>query len=94
MKNLNIVPSDKYNWCVTVKITTDGEWIIPSQLTDEEKEQRFSFEMRLSNPRTMGDTYEIEIENTVSSRKNELLFQIVVFGQLVLIRQYLALQIY
>ena len=74
LKNLNIVPSDKYNWCVTVKITTDGEWIIPSQLTDEEKEQRFSFEMRLSNPRTMGDTYEIEIENTVSSRKKRITF--------------------
>lgn len=68
------MPSDKYNWCVTVKITTDGEWIIPSQLTDEEKEQRFSFEMRLSNPRTMGDTYEIEIENTVSSRKKRITF--------------------
>ena len=58
LKNLNIVPSDKYNWCVT----------------DEEKEQRFSFEMRLSNPRTMGDTYEIEIENTVSSRKKRITF--------------------
>ena len=74
LKNLNIVPSDKYNWCVTVEITTDGEWIIPSQLTDEEKEQRFSFEMRLSNPRTMGDTYEIIIENELSSRKKQIIF--------------------
>ena len=30
--------------------------------------------MRLSNPRTMGDTYEIEIENTVSSRKKRITF--------------------
>lgn len=94
MKNLNIVPSDKYNWSVSLIITTDGEWLTSSQLTDEEKEQRFSFEMRLSNPRTMGDTYEIIIENELSSRKNKLFFQIVIFGQLALIRQYLALLIY
>lgn len=94
LKNLNIVPSDKYNWSVSLIITTDGEWLTSSQLTDEEKEQRFSFEMRLSNPRTMGDTYEIIIENELSSRKNKLFFQIVIFGQLVLIRQYLALLIY
>ncbi|MCB6701704.1 molybdopterin-synthase small subunit [Bacteroides uniformis] len=74
LKNLNIVPSDKYNWCVNLVITTDGEWLIPSQLTDEEKEQRFSFEMRLSNPRTMGDTYEISIENEVSSRQKQIIF--------------------
>lgn len=56
-------------------ITTDGEWLTPIQLTDEEKEQRFSFEMRLNNPRTMGDTYEIIIENELSSRKNKLFFR-------------------
>ena len=49
LKNLNIVPSDKYNWCVSLMITTDGEWLTPIQLTDEEKEQRFSFEMRLDD---------------------------------------------
>ena len=74
LKNLNIVPSDKYNWSVSLIITTDGEWLTSSQLTDEEKEQRFSFEMRLSNPRTMGDTYEIIIENELSSRKKQIIF--------------------
>jgi len=68
------VPSDKYNWSVSLIITTDGEWLTSSQLTDEEKEQRFSFEMRLSNPRTMGDTYEIIIENELSSRKKQIIF--------------------
>ena len=73
LKSLNIVPTDKYNWCVSLIITTDGEWITPCQLTDEEKEQRFSFEMRLSNPQTMGDTYEINIENELSSRRKRII---------------------
>ena len=47
---------------------------IIKRITDEEKEQRFSFEMRLSNPRTMGDTYEIIIENELSSRKKQIIF--------------------
>ncbi len=73
LKNLNIVPTDKYNWCVSLTITTDGEWITPSQLTDEEKERRFSFEMRLGNPQTMGNTYEINIENDLSSRRKRII---------------------
>lgn len=73
LKNLNIVPTDKYNWCVSLTITTDGEWITPSQLTDEEKERRFSFEMRLGNPQTMGNTYEINIKNDLSSRRKRII---------------------
>lgn len=74
LKNLNIVPADKYNWYISLVITTDGEWLTPSQLTDEEKEQRFSFEMRLSNPQAMGDTYEISIENKLSSQRKRVIF--------------------
>src|SRR3712207_6656298 len=55
-------------------ITTDGEWLTPNQLTNEEKDQRFSFEMRLSNPQTMGDTYEINIENKLSSQRKRVIF--------------------
>ena len=54
--------------------TGEYETIYDDLLTDEEKEQRFSFEMRLSNPRTMGDTYEIIIENELSSRKKQIIF--------------------
>ena len=68
------MPTDKYNWCVSLIITTDGEWLPSSQLTDAEKEQRFSFEMRLSNPQTLGDTYEINIENKLSSRRKRIFF--------------------
>ena len=74
LKRLNIMPTDKYNWCVSLIITTDGEWLPSSQLTDAEKEQRFSFEMRLSNPQTLGDTYEINIENKLSSRRKRIFF--------------------
>lgn len=74
LKRLNIMPTDKYNWCVSLIITTDGEWLPSSQLTDAEKEQRFSFEMRLSNPQTLGDTYEINIENELSSRRKRIFF--------------------
>lgn len=68
------MPTDKYNWCVSLIITTDGEWLPSSQLTDAEKKQRFSFEMRLSNPQTLGDTYEINIENKLSSRRKRIFF--------------------
>lgn len=74
LRNLNIVPTDKYNWSVSLIITTDGEWLTPSQLTDAEKEQRFSFEMRLSNPQTMGDTIIINIENKLSSQRKRIFF--------------------
>src|SRR3712207_5689445 len=36
LKKLNIVPADKYHWCISFMITTDGEWLTPNQLTNEE----------------------------------------------------------
>ena len=62
------------NLQLTGSFKVRGAYYKISQLTDEEKEQRFSFEMRLSNPRTMGDTYEIIIENELSSRKKQIIF--------------------
>lgn len=74
LKKLEIEPPSKYDWSISVKLTTDGEWFTPNQLTDNQKERRFSFDLQLGPPRTLGNTYEINIENDLSQKRKRIRF--------------------
>lgn len=74
LKSLNIELINKYDWYISFKLTTDGEWFTPNNLTDNQKEKRFSFDIWLGQPRTLGDTYEIDIQNDFSQKRKRIMF--------------------
>ncbi|UUV20779.1 hypothetical protein [Paenimyroides aestuarii] len=74
LKNIGVEPQNKYDWSISFKLTTDGEWFTPNNLSDEQKEKRFSFDMRLGQPQTMGDTYNIDIQNDLSQKRKRITF--------------------
>lgn len=74
LNKIGIDLPNKYDWSISFKLTTDGEWFTPRDLTNDEKEIRFSFEMRLSQPHLLNDTYKIEIENDLSQKRRRIIF--------------------
>ena len=74
LKKLGIEPPNKYDWSISFKLTTDGEYFTPSNLTDEQKENRFSFDIWLGQPRTLGNTFEIDIQNDLSQKRRRIVF--------------------
>ena len=74
LKKIGVEPSNKYDWSISFKLTTDGEWFTPSNLTDDERERRFSFEIILGQPQTLNETYKIDIGNDLSQKRRRIAF--------------------
>lgn len=74
LKKIGVELSNKYDWSISFKLTTDGEWFTPSNLTDDERERRFSFEIILGQPQTLNETYKIDIGNDLSQKRRRIAF--------------------
>ena len=72
LKRLDIHPVDPFNWSISFTLTTDGEWLTPRELTDEEKNRRYILEIRLNSPEALNDTYLIDIYNDSSSERKRI----------------------
>jgi hypothetical protein len=75
LKKLKIEPPNRYDWSVSLTLTTDGEWLTPSNLTDEQKEKRFALELWIGSPRILNNTFRIDVKNDLSSKKRRILFE-------------------
>ena len=75
LKRLDIHPVDLFNWSISFILTTDGEWLTPRELTDEEKNRRYILEIRLNSPEALNDTYRVEIMNDFSLKRKRIILK-------------------
>ena len=72
LQKLQITPPDLLDWSISLVLTTDGKWSTPAELSEDERQKRFTFELALSSPQVMNDTYEVNLENASSSQKRRM----------------------
>lgn len=75
LKQLDIHPVDPLDWSISFILTTDGEWLTPKELTDEEKNRRYRLEIRLNSPEALNDTYSIELSNDFSLKRKRIILK-------------------
>lgn len=71
--NIPPIPLNK-NWFLFFVLTTDGQWLPPHHISEEEQKKRFVLTFTLYSPKILDSTFEVEIANVSPSQHRRLQF--------------------